>query len=285
MAFGVHRALDTAGATLGPLVAWGLLVLVPGGFDVVFVVSFFIAVIGLALFVFFVDGRAARGAAPVAVEEPALEGHPARPAQPRKISWRDVAALGRLPRFGVIIVVTTLLSAVTLSDALVYVTLQRRMGFAPSTLPLLYVASALVFMLLAVPMGWLADRLGKRHVFLGGYGALAALYGLLLVAPPGWFAVAGCIFLFGAAHAATDGVLAALASPALPTEVRTSGLAVLTTFSDIARGIASVAFGAAWAFWSAERALLFFFAGLAVAVVATAVLWARPREERSNDVG
>src|SRR5262249_22370723 len=37
-AFGVHRALDTAGAMIGPLVAFGLLALTPGAFDAIFVV-------------------------------------------------------------------------------------------------------------------------------------------------------------------------------------------------------------------------------------------------------
>src|SRR5207244_3468591 len=37
-AFGVHRALDTAGACLGPVLAFCLLGVVPGAFDAVFVV-------------------------------------------------------------------------------------------------------------------------------------------------------------------------------------------------------------------------------------------------------
>ena len=38
-AFGVHRALDTAGAMLGPLIAFGLLLVAPLQFDAIFVVS------------------------------------------------------------------------------------------------------------------------------------------------------------------------------------------------------------------------------------------------------
>ena len=62
-AFSVHRAMDTAGAMLGPLVAFAVLALVPNGFDAVFVVSFCFGLIGLAILVMFVDGRSgARGA-------------------------------------------------------------------------------------------------------------------------------------------------------------------------------------------------------------------------------
>ena len=38
--FGVHRAMDTAGAMLGPIVAFAILPAAPGAFDAVFAVSF-----------------------------------------------------------------------------------------------------------------------------------------------------------------------------------------------------------------------------------------------------
>ena len=56
-AFGVHRALDTAGAMLGPLVAFGLLALAPGAFDAIFVVSFCVALIGLGVLTLFVENK------------------------------------------------------------------------------------------------------------------------------------------------------------------------------------------------------------------------------------
>jgi sugar phosphate permease len=59
--FGVHRALDSFGAMLGPLIAFGLLTLVPGAFDAVFVVSFCFALIGLGVLGLFVEqGRPRR---------------------------------------------------------------------------------------------------------------------------------------------------------------------------------------------------------------------------------
>ncbi|HEX7299540.1 MAG TPA: MFS transporter, partial [Solirubrobacteraceae bacterium] len=48
-AFGVHRAMDTAGAMLGPLLAFGLLTAAPRRYDTVWVVSFCFAVVGLAV--------------------------------------------------------------------------------------------------------------------------------------------------------------------------------------------------------------------------------------------
>ena len=53
-AFGVHRALDTAGAMLGPLLAFGLLLVAPLQFDAIFVVSFCFALLGLGVLTLFV---------------------------------------------------------------------------------------------------------------------------------------------------------------------------------------------------------------------------------------
>ena len=50
-AFGVHRAMDTAGAMLGPLIAAGLLWFTISAYDTVFVVSLCFALIGLGVLV------------------------------------------------------------------------------------------------------------------------------------------------------------------------------------------------------------------------------------------
>src|SRR5262249_29790786 len=58
LAFGVHRALDTIGAMIGPLIAFALLALLPNAFDAVFVVSLSFALIGLGVLGLFVQNRA-----------------------------------------------------------------------------------------------------------------------------------------------------------------------------------------------------------------------------------
>src|SRR5687768_2189498 len=57
-AFGVHRAMDTAGAMLGPLVATGLLVVAPGAYDAVFIVSFCFAIVGVSVIGLLVEAPA-----------------------------------------------------------------------------------------------------------------------------------------------------------------------------------------------------------------------------------
>jgi MFS family permease len=253
VAFGVHRALDTAGALVGPLVAFALLSLLPGAFDAIFVVSFCFAAIGVAVMVLLVKGRRS--------ERPA--------AQP--ISLRPALALLRLPRFRVLVLAGAGLGLVTVADAFVYLALQRRVDFPPTFLPLLYVATSVVYLALAVPAGRLADRLGRGRVLVGGYAALAVVYVALLSSADGPVLVAGSLLLFGAYYACTDGVMSALASAELPQETRSAGLGLLGTGAALAGLLGSVLFGSLWMAIGLRPALLAFLAGLTLAIGALAV--------------
>src|SRR5918911_2581578 len=57
LAFGVHRALDTCGAMLGPLIAFAVLTVLPNAFDLVFIASFCAAVLGVGVLGLFVENR------------------------------------------------------------------------------------------------------------------------------------------------------------------------------------------------------------------------------------
>jgi MFS family permease len=244
VAFGVHRALDTAGALVGPLLAFGLLTLLPGAFDAIFVVSFCFAAVGVAVLAILVRGR--------------RSGQPAA----ARLSLRPALALLGRPRFRVLVAAAAGLGLVTIADAFVYLALQRRVQFPPTFLPLLYVATSLVYLALAVPAGRLADRVGRGRVLVGGYTALAAVYVALLTSAEGPVLVAGSLLLFGAYYACTDGVMSALATADLPEETRGAGLGLLGTGAALAGLAGSVLFGSLWLAVGLRPALLAFLAGL-----------------------
>jgi len=267
--FGVHRALDTAGAMIGPLIAFGLLTLTPGSYDSIFVVSLCAAVIGLGFLTLFVQNPS------TATNEGADEREDA--GGPPSPSLRAMLNLGRDSRFGPLLLIGAVLSLATVSDGFLYLTLQQRLDFNVGLFPLLYVATALIFMLLAIPIGQLADRIGRNQVFIGGYTVLIAVYALLLLP---WYGVAQgiiCLILFGAYYAATEDVLMALASVLLPEALRTSGLALLTTATNLARLAASVLFGLLWTWQGVSTAIWVFLAGLVIATILAAYLFASPR--------
>jgi MFS family permease len=267
-AFGVHRALDTAGAMIGPLIAFGLLMLAPGAYDAVFVVSLCAALIGLAILVLFVENR----------PRPTAQAR-----EPAVITIAAVARLVRLPDVRALTVAGAALNLATMSDAFLYLTLQRRLALQVGFFPLMYVATAAIYMVLALPMGLLADRIGRPRVFIGSYLLLLFAYSALLLPSSGTAELAGYLVLLGAYYAGTDGVLMALASSRLPEDLRTSGMALLMTVSNLARLMASILFGWLWTWRGVEFAVGVFGTGLVVAIALTSFLLRSGRGGSSDE--
>jgi MFS family permease len=264
-AFGVHRALDTTGAVLGPILAFAMLAIAPLAFHSLFMVSFCIAVVGVGILVLFVDPKRAVPDA----------GTPAQPP-----SLRGAFALLRIPGYRSLLLAGGALSLATASDAFIFLTLQKNLDLGTSVFPLLFVASSAIYMLLAVPMGRLADRIGRGRVLLGGYALLLGVYATLLVPAGGWIVFLVALGLLGAYYAATDGVLMALGSAVVPDEVRGSGLALLGTATSVARLLASLLFGALWTVWGTHTAVAWFGVALVAAMALAAVLLARTHEHQ-----
>ncbi|WP_078861135.1 MFS transporter [Streptomyces sp. NRRL F-2747] len=269
-AFGVHRAMDTTGALLGPLAAFFILNMAVGGYDAVFGVSACVAVLGVVVLMLFVPSGAGAGPGPAGAAKPAAanpegekpDGVTPAGAKPTGVNLREAAALLRLPRLRALALCAALLGLTTVSDAFLYLLLQDRTGIREQWFPLLPLGTAAVFLLLAVPAGALADRIGRRTVFLAGHALLLAGYGLLLWAPH-WPALPYLVLvLHGLFYATTDGVLPAAVGATVPAKLRATGLAVVGTSQALARFGCSLAFGAAWTVWGAGPALAAAAAGL-----------------------
>src|SRR3569833_266756 len=215
-ACGVHRAMDTAGALLGPLAAFVILRQAADGYDAVFTVSTCVAVTGVLVLLLFEPGRRSRA------------------EQREPVSLRAALAL-----------------------------LRRRFDVPVQWFALLPLATAAAFLTLSVPLGRLADRFGRRRVFLGGHVLLLGAYVLLLTPWRSAAMPSAVLALHGTFYAATDGVLMAAASAAVPAALRSSGLALVQTGQAAARFTCSLAFGAAWPAWGDHTALTAATAALA----------------------
>jgi MFS family permease len=260
-AFGVHRALDTLGALIGPLMAFAIIgIVVPDDFHMVFVASLAFAVMGVAFLVLIVpDLRPRRQRSSSAS---ASETRRERP------SWRHFGNR----RFCLLIASTALLGLFTIGDGFLYLELSARDSLATKYFPLLYVATNFAYLGLAVPFGRLADRYGRARVFLGGQVLLLATY-LCAGGPIGGTTVSiACLFFLGAYYASTDGVLSAMASRVTPLSVRTSGIATAQTGVALARFGSSLGFGLMWVQLGGTQAIRVMTVMLVVAVPVAALM-------------
>jgi MFS family permease len=278
-AFGVHRAMDTCGAMLGPLLGFALLALTPREYHGIFLVSFCFALIGVAILLLLVEDPARereRGPAEVtATAADAREPEP-EPADSR-LTLRGASSLLRGGPLGGLVLVAFVLGLATIGDAFLYLQLNDRLSLDDSVFPLLYVGTSSIFMVMAVPAGRVADRIGRAKVFTFGYAVLLGLYAVLLSGAESRLLLPATLLGLGIFYASTDGVLAALGSAAVPEVARGTGLAALGTATGIAQLGASIVFGALWASVGVHTAFVVFTAGLAVALAGAALFLLRPR--------
>ena len=142
-AFGVHRALDTAGAIAGPIIAFLILRAAPEAYDAVFVVSFLVALLGLGVLVLFVQNR----------RQPRHDG-PARRCAARSSS----SAIATSALFVMGCSSDCSPSPMRSSTS----RFEHGSSFQTKYFPLLYVGTAIGYVALAVPIGRLADAPGGR---------------------------------------------------------------------------------------------------------------------------
>jgi MFS family permease len=251
--FGVHRALDTLGALLGPVVAFYLLLAAPDDFHTVFLVSLCFAGLGVLLLVSKVpEDRPARSdQRPHVTVRAALRLIVSRPEVRRMV----VAALG--------------LSALTVSDAFLYLSLLERGAISSRIFPLLFLATSLVYLCGAIPFGEFADRHGRIRVFIVGHVMIVVAY-LVASAAGGPATASVALALLGFYYAATDGVLPAATATFVDPEWRATAISTLQTCVAVGRSAAALMFGALWALTDPATSLCVFAGGLAVVLLLVA---------------
>jgi MFS family permease len=255
-AFGVHRALDAAGAALGPVLAFVLLWRLPHRYDVIFFASFVVAVLGVAALALLVDEAPQRA-------ETGLETI--------RLTSRDVLAVFGDASVRSVLILATSFALVTISDAFIYLLLVQRSYAGPQWIPLLYTGTAVSFLALAVPVGYLADRIGGRSVFVFGHILLVLAYAAAFGGFNRWpWNAVTCMGLLGAYYACSDGVLAGLASGVLPAATRGVGLAWVATGVSVGRLCSAIVFGVLWT-RAGDRIAVAAFTTALVAVLLAAI--------------
>ncbi len=225
-AFGLHRALDTTGAVIGPSIAFLLMWLLSGqgnsAYRWVFLVAAIPAVISVLVLVLFVK-EAKKG---------------------RKISRPIIKGKSFGPEFKFYLAIATLFALGNFSWAF-FILAANSLGIAAEYTILLYMFYNLIYALTSLPAGLLSDRVGRRPVIAFGY----AIFGVTCVG----FALVGnawlAIFLFalyGLFQGITGGVQKAYVSDLVAPQVRGTAMGAFDTAVGLAAFPASFVVGIIW---------------------------------------
>lgn len=226
-AFGWHRAMDTAGAILGPLAALALVMQFHGTVPrEIFYIAFVPGVIGAFLVLLAREKRKP----PQVKDVPKIAFHALPPA------FR-----GYLIAWGVFALANS-------SDVFLILRAKSILGNAASALPitiLLYVAYNIIYAAASPYLGHLSDILGRKRVLIGGLFIFALVYLGFAFATSLWQLTA-LFAVYGLYIAATDGVGKALAVDLVPDNIRASALGLLGTVNGVAVLAASSVAGILW---------------------------------------
>ena len=230
LAFGFHRAADTAGAMLGLLIALGVVwagqaaavALSASTFQRMVLISLVPA--GLAVLVLAFGAR-----------EVPVKGLRARPRF-------AIASLGR--PFTTFLIINGLFALGNSSDAFLVLRAQDR-GLSVTAILAMLVTFNLVYTLISTPAGKLSDRVGRRRLIVGGWLVYAAIYLGFALAQTGWH-VWALYVIYGLYYGMAYGTSKAMVADLVPEGLRGTAFGTHEAVQGVMLLPASIIAGALW---------------------------------------
>jgi len=225
--FGLHRALDTAGAVVGVLLAYFFFTrLAQGEYAPVFLWSLVPAVIGVLLLILVRETKPKEG----------------KEAKLPSLRWNA------LPRKLQLFLVVALLFTLGNSSNTFLLLRANNLGFTPAVAILLYLVYNFVYGLVSYPAGRLSDRIGRKTLLVAGYVFYGLVYlGFAWVNAPEQAWILWALFgLYGLYIGFTEGVEKALVSDLAPAELRATAIGLHATIVGIGLLPASLIAGQLW---------------------------------------
>jgi len=260
LAFGVHRAGDTAGAFLGlgfaALIVW---LTEANGIDLTrhtFQIAVLISIVPAILGVLVLMGMASE--VPMKTKRtsalPSLEGLDTR--------------------FKLFLLVVLLFTLGNSSDSFIILLGQNR-GLDIFQIMLMLMTFNFIYASLSGPLGSWSDKIGRRRLIIGGWIAYGLVYLGLALSNAGWH-VWVLYALYGIYYAATDGVGRALVADFVPEERRGAAYGLYNAAIGITVLPASVIGGVLWqgiGSWTGFGASAPFYFGAVLALLAGVLFW------------
>ncbi len=245
--FGFHRALDTAGAAVGPFAALIFLYFYPGQYKWLFIIAVLPGIIAILLTFLLKDK------------------HNATPNQKSPgffnflLYWKISSKHFKLLVAGLLMF--TLFNS---SDAFLLLSIKSK-GFSDTYMIGIYIFYNLVYALLSFPIGILADKFGLARTLILGLLVFALVYLLMGFATFLWQFIV--IFGFYALYAAsTEGISKALISNIAEKDNTATAIGFYTSFASIFTMLASSLAGLLW--YTLGMKTMFIISGAGVLCVA-----------------
>ena len=237
-AFGFERAMDSAGAVIGPLIALVLVAWAGLGARSIFLISGIPATLAALLI--------------LAVRE---RGNAVAKSNNLKFSLA-----GTTREYKRLLLVTGVFGLANSANAFLILR-SEQLGLDRKWTILAYTLYNAVASLASMPAGAASDRFGRRNILIIGFGIYAVSYAGFGLASAGWL-VWPLFALYGLFPALTDGVGKALAVDAAGTAGRATAIGIYSMVMGLTQIVASYIGGLLWDKMSSQ-ATFYFGAGLA----------------------
>ena len=258
-AFGFERAMDSAGAVLGPLVALALVGWAGLGARSIFLLSG-IPAAAAALLILTVHEKSERVVAG---------------SKKLSLSLKDTT-----PEYKRLILIVTVFGVANSANAFLILRAQA-LGLTTGLTILAYTLYNAVSTLASMPAGAASDRFGRRNLLMIGYGVYALSYAGFGLASSAWM-VWPLFALYGLFPALTEGIAKAMAVDTAGRAGSATAIGIYSAVSGITQIAASYVGGLLWEKVSPQAT---FYFGAALAALSVLLLFALlpPHAKRRGD--
>lgn len=245
--FGFHRAFDTLGASIGPILALIYLYFYPGQYKWLFIIAFAPGLFSIIITFFIKEKKKDISDKPVV-----------------KVGFFSYLSYWKSASKNYKLLVAGLLAFAFFnsSDAFLLLALKAK-GLSDIHMIGFYIFYNLIYALFALPIGYFADKAGMWRTLIAGFILFAIVY-LGMSVSMEWWQFGVLFFLYGIYAAATEGVSKALISNISDKKETATAIGFYTSFVSIFALLASSIGGV---LFMINPTIMFVFSGVGVIAV------------------
>ncbi|MDD5360882.1 MAG: MFS transporter [Ignavibacteria bacterium] len=226
--FGFHRAMDTAGAMLGPVAALIYLYFFPDNFRILFLIAFLPGIISVS-FTFYLKDK-------TVIPDPSVK---------KKGFFSFLQYWSKSDAQYKKLVCGLLFFTLINSSDIFLLLMIKQAGYSNIEVVAAYIFYNFVYAAVSYPAGMLADKLGFKKVFIIGMIIFAVVYGGMAMSPS-LLIIFALFFLYGIYAATTESVSKAWISNISKKDDTATAIGFYTGFGSIFTMLASIIAGFLW---------------------------------------